>query len=305
MSGAPAFAVRCPTCAVAVPLEPRAADGETRCPAGHAVFQTVGGVTVLDDLPEPGDYPAELYALVGAVDQQHWWYASRNDVIRRALAPLQRARGLTSLVEVGCGTGLVLALFESMGFTALGLDMHAEGLHIARQRTRGPLVRSGAPTIPLVQPVDVVALCDVLEHADEAQLLGACRDALAPGGLLLVTVPARPSLWTLEDELVGHRRRYTRAALRRALTDNGFAVVRERPFHAAVTALAARGARQPLPPPDERPTPREFFERTLAVPGKRTTAVARIVLGLENRLGAVLPLPFASSLLMLAERRDA
>ena len=54
-------------------------------------------------------------------------------------------------------------------------------------------------------------MLDVLEHIeDDAGALAAARDALAPGGRLLLTVPAMPCLWSRHDEANCHFRRYTR-----------------------------------------------------------------------------------------------
>ncbi|MHC4845995.1 MAG: class I SAM-dependent methyltransferase [Planctomycetota bacterium] len=294
--------LRCPACSAGVPLPAIGAGaGAPRCPAcGHEVREQ-DGVLVLDGLPGHGDYPPEVYDVIAPVEDRHWWHASRNDVITLALEGERRRRGLRTLIEVGCGTGFVLAHLERMGFRVCGLDMQIEGLRHARARTTAPLLRSGRPEIPLAEPVDALALCDVLEHTDEGPLLAACRQAIRPGGLLLVTVPALPSLWSLEDEMSGHKRRYTRATLRRTLGKHGFRVVTLRPFHTAVTPLAWWFRTSRKRPDGERPDPVEFFSASLAPPGPLISGVMRSVLWVENRLGALLPLPLGSSLLALAE----
>ena len=45
---------------------------------------------------------------------------------------------------------------------------------------------------------------------------------LAPGGRLVVTVPARPRLWSAADETLGHKRRYTRWLPREQVAAHGF-----------------------------------------------------------------------------------
>ncbi len=307
------FSVICPACGGEVPLG-AASTGPACRRCGRALEQR-DGITLLDAAAGAGDYPAAVYDVIAPVEGVHWWHASRNEVIRRALLPAARKRGLTTVAEVGCGTGFVLAALEAAGFDVCGFDMQIEGLRHARGRTGAPLVRSGTRALPLARPVDIVALCDVLEHADEAPLLADCRAALAPRGLLLVTVPARPGLWSLEDELSGHRRRYTRASLRAALQAAGLRPVLLRPYHALVTLPAllhrrGRGARRRarLATPVSGatgPDPAAFFAEALRPPSRAISLAMRLALGVENRVGTLFSLPFGSSLLALAERDDA
>jgi SAM-dependent methyltransferase len=63
-----------------------------------------------------------------------------------------------------------------------------------------------------------VILADVIEHLDDEQpCLQAAYRALAPGGALIVTVPAYMFLWGPADEINHHKRRYTAARLRRVI----------------------------------------------------------------------------------------
>jgi 2-polyprenyl-3-methyl-5-hydroxy-6-metoxy-1,4-benzoquinol methylase len=66
---------------------------------------------------------------------------------------------------------------------------------------------------------------DVIEHVvDDVSLLAAAHQLLAPGGALLVTVPAHMSLWSYFDEASNHCRRYEKEELQRRLVDAGFVV---------------------------------------------------------------------------------
>jgi len=73
----------------------------------------------------------------------------------------------------------------------------------------------------------LVLMLDVLEHVDDDR--SALRDTvssfLAPGGWLLVSVPAGELLFSRHDELLGHKRRYTPARLRALVEDAGLAIV--------------------------------------------------------------------------------
>ena len=57
-------------------------------------------------------------------------------------------------------------------------------------------------------------MLDVLEHVpDDRSLLLQSLALLPVGGLLVVTVPADPRLWSQHDVVLGHFRRYTRDSL--------------------------------------------------------------------------------------------
>jgi SAM-dependent methyltransferase len=84
-----------------------------------------------------------------------------------------------------------------------------------------------------------MTLLDVLEHVDDTRALAEARRVLRPGGLLLITVPAMPWLWSYRDRAAGHRRRYTRSALRRLAEDCGFEVAELRYYQCALLPLVA------------------------------------------------------------------
>jgi SAM-dependent methyltransferase len=74
---------------------------------------------------------------------------------------------------------------------------------------------------------DVVAAFDVLEHCEpEAAALAEMVRVLAPGGRLLLSVPAYQWAWSDFDEENGHHRRYTRARAERAVRGAGLEVQR-------------------------------------------------------------------------------
>jgi glycosyltransferase involved in cell wall biosynthesis/phospholipid N-methyltransferase len=61
---------------------------------------------------------------------------------------------------------------------------------------------------------DSVVMINVLEHVDEdVKVVRRVRDALRPGGHLIVFVPAFEGLYSEFDRRVGHRRRYRRPGL--------------------------------------------------------------------------------------------
>ena len=62
---------------------------------------------------------------------------------------------------------------------------------------------------------DIVVLLDVIEHVENDMdfLQANVQPKLVEGGMVLVSVPAHPSLYSEHDEFLGHYRRYTRRQL--------------------------------------------------------------------------------------------
>jgi SAM-dependent methyltransferase len=141
------------------------------------------------------------------------------------------------ILEVGCGTGNFTRLMGESGARVLGIDIESTFVEAARAATRDqPSVRIEQADIlecDWSRQFDTVVLLDVIEHlADDVAILGRLRDALVPGGRIVVKVPAMPALYGSLDEVVGHHRRYTRRGLAAALTAAEFVNISQRAFNA-------------------------------------------------------------------------
>jgi SAM-dependent methyltransferase len=84
-------------------------------------------------------------------------------------------------------------------------------------------IQASVGALPLAPgTVSVLCLLDVIEHLeDPVATLRQARAALAPGGRVVVNVPAHPFLWSSADVELGHHRRYTRPVLREHLAAAG------------------------------------------------------------------------------------
>ena len=172
------------------------------------------GILLLNTKGKADDYDAEGYSLLVEVEPRHFWFRGRNRLILSTVRETVGELTGRSVLDIGCGTGSVLASLERAGMIGCGLDMHLTGLRYARRRVKGPLLCSSALQVPFVSQFDVVMLCDVIEHAsDDVAILRAARQALKDRGVVVVTVPADPRLWTPMDEMAGHKRRYSKQSL--------------------------------------------------------------------------------------------
>jgi SAM-dependent methyltransferase len=259
------------------------------------------GILLLGDVSNQQDYPDDSYAFLAGIEPQHFWFSSRNKLIiammRRYIGPL----GGRSVLDVGCGTGYVLAALERSGMSVCGLDMHLAGLRYARRRISGMLLCETATRVPFRSEFDAVMLCDVIEHVpNDAAVIQEASQALKPGGSLVITVPAAPSLWTELDDVSGHKRRYTRPLLQQAIHRAGLSLVTLRYFNILLFPLQVL-QRQIL---NRRVSTKasdrqQVFEQYFRVPPPMLNSLFHVAMSLDIPLSRI-PVPFGASLIAIA-----
>jgi SAM-dependent methyltransferase len=153
--------------------------------------------------------PQHLDELI-ALEKSYWWHIAKRELVLKVLRDYFPPPGL--LVEGGVGGGANLCAFRDLGYEVRGFDLmqasvdhcHALGLPDVRVHDLEepwPIERASARA---------VVMLDVIEHVpDPVKVLRNAREALTPGGGLVVTVPACPSLMGPWDKMLGHYRRYS------------------------------------------------------------------------------------------------
>lgn len=128
------------------------------------------------------------------------------------------------MLDEGCGTGWSSAEVARIAGPALMVGSDVSTSEAASARHPGVvLVRSDIARPSFGPAFDALLLLDVLEHfEDDRAVLHSASSTLVPGGLVVVTVPAMPSLWSDYDVRCGHCRRYTRRSLLDLLQECGF-----------------------------------------------------------------------------------
>ncbi len=177
-------------------------------------------------------FDPEGFARLAALEAGHFWFRTRNRLIQWALPKyFPKAR---NFLEVGCGTGFVLAgLQEARPALCLcGSELFSDGLRFARARLPWvDLYQMDARRIPFTDEFDVVGAFDVLEHVvKDEEVLAQIFRATRPDGGLLVTVPQHPALWSATDAHARHQRRYSRLELSRKVRAAGFRIERMTSF---------------------------------------------------------------------------
>lgn len=169
-------------------------------------------------------YDASRFEVLDRLESGHFWFRSRARLIVWALR--RHFPAAASMLEIGCGTGTVLAAITQAvpGLRLAGSDAHSSALAFAQRRATGAaLLQMDARSIPYREEFDVIGAFDVIEHIEEdedvlREMYAACRT----GGGIIVTVPQHPWLWSYRDEFASHVRRYRRADLLEKMHKAGF-----------------------------------------------------------------------------------
>jgi len=175
-----------------------------------------------------------------ATTAQDFWLATLGDAGRfnrwvfDSIAPCLSG----DILEVGCGTGTFTALMALAGHRVTAVDINPSYVEKAKTRLaaqdRVTVLAGDATQMSWSTRFDTVVLLDVLEHIeDDVGFLRRLAACLAPGGRLVVKVPAGEWLYSPLDSAIGHFRRYSKKSLRRAFEDAGLARGDERHFNAA------------------------------------------------------------------------
>jgi len=158
---------------------------------------------------------AEEYANMQRMEETHWYYAGKRDLVREWLRRAGPPRAEQVLLDCGAGTGRFAQEMEAR-CRVLVLDDHEEALRLLRKKFRPDQILSLAgDQVPLPDgSVDYVTALDVLEHTpDDRAVVTGFHRLLKRGGCAVVTVPASMALWSDWDEVLHHFRRYSRPQL--------------------------------------------------------------------------------------------
>jgi hypothetical protein len=157
---------------------------------------------------------------------RHPWETTRARFFLRILRDHVRGESL-SIVDFGSGDGFfartLLETWPGVSKVACFDPAYsAEPAEIQDPRIR---FTRNKPT----DPCDVLLLLDVLEHDanDQTTLHEALGTCLRSGGWLLMSVPAHAFLFSRHDEKLGHKRRYSSAALRQLALNEDMAIVEQ------------------------------------------------------------------------------
>jgi SAM-dependent methyltransferase len=202
----------------------------------------------LNPMPDSGEI-ASFYP------PNYWWAASRPgglkklETIYRTIAlrdhiafitrSVKGRRGL-ELLDVGCGSGTLLALLKRRGFRVRGVDFSAEASAIAKLENDVDVAIGALDEVHFPdQSFDVVTLFHVMEHVTNPRdVLREVSRILKPQGVVILQVPNIES-WQFRIfgpkwyglDIPRHVIDYSKNSMLKLLGDSGFVPARIRHFN--------------------------------------------------------------------------
>lgn len=182
-------------------------------------------IQILTAVPSQKYFPQKVYDILYEVEDEHFWFAGRNEVIKMIVKKFIGVKNGLRFLEIGCGNGIVLSLLGKLGYSLTGIDIDIKALRLAQKRTNADLLCADIYKLQVKKRYEAVGLFDVFEHVDDDRaFLEKIREMLDVGGKIILTVPADMRLWSRMDEISDHKRRYEKNQIITLLKNTGYQI---------------------------------------------------------------------------------
>ncbi|MFH0781403.1 MAG: class I SAM-dependent methyltransferase [Pseudomonadota bacterium] len=164
-----------------------------------------------------------VYEQFHNLEDSHFWFLGRRRIFLSLLEHfVVKNRTDLSILEIGCGPKGLLKYLASYG-KVYGMDIAHQWLKICQDEGGQRLITGSGYALPIKrESFDIIGLFDTLEHIpDDIQVLKECRLAIKPGGYVFISVPAYQFLYSTNDRVSHHQRRYSRNELKLKLREAG------------------------------------------------------------------------------------
>lgn len=226
------------------------------------------------------------------LETSHFWFIGKQLFISKILSTLQLKS--PKILDIGSGTGGTTQILSKWG-TVTGLEKNPHAASLAR--SRGLHIQSGsADHLPFeTASFGLVTFFDVLYHKglEEHQALTEAYRVLKPGGYLLITDCAMPSLWSPHDEVMDAKFRFTKRHLSTLISSSGFVVDMVRSIYAVLFPffVLIRIKNRLFPSPS-----------VISLPPKPINNLLITLLKIESYIFPIIRPPLGSSIMILAHK---
>ena len=183
------------------------------------------------------------YQLHSDYEDTYWWFLSRRllflNQVDKAAQNLSSLNRPLNILDYGCGTGINLSFLSKFG-RVTGADIFDSWVDQPPKAVDFPRMNLNKENKERFHGFDIITVLDVIEHMeDDIQGLNEIRKFLSPSGQIIITVPACPWLWSGEDIVSHHKRRYTKRRLQEACQAAGLEILFISYFNLLVLPLIA------------------------------------------------------------------
>lgn len=232
-------------------------------------------------------------------EESYWWFKGRRNIVFNLIKKYINYTNMGTIVDIGCGTGITLK--EISGFKLkIGIDESDIALKYSNIRDCGQLIQGNVYKLPLDNcTADCILLLDVLEHLDnEKKALDEIYRVSRDGCGIILTVPSYKSLWSGEDEISLHKRRYIKKEITNIIQSSGFIVERITYFNLFLMPLIFFVINF-----NKIFNPKAMHESDLKKLPKTLNYIFTYILYVESFLLNLVDLPFGASIVCVARKK--
>jgi 2-polyprenyl-3-methyl-5-hydroxy-6-metoxy-1,4-benzoquinol methylase len=159
------------------------------------------------------------------IEDNSFWFQHRNNVIKTVINNYLEKGSI--IIDAGGGNGFVSSMLEKNYYNPVLFEPGQEGVLNSKERNikyifEGRFNKETAN----YNSAPCIGLFDVLEHIErDESFLDELSTLLLPGGYLFITVPAYQLLFSGEDEIAGHYRRYNYGEFKKKLMNANLAIL--------------------------------------------------------------------------------
>lgn len=149
---------------------------------------------------------------------------------------IKKLKGIKTILDIGCGTGILVDMLNKKGFHADGIDSSEDAIRFAQSNKKGNFIFSDVNSFNSSKKYDLIVSTQLIEHLRDPRIFLQCvKKVLKKGGLLLIETPnlnswRRKSLWRRRIggmyNCPDHRFSYSHKSLIHLLEENGFSIYR-------------------------------------------------------------------------------
>lgn len=241
------------------------------------------------------------YDKTAEFEKTHFWFLGRKEICLSLLDKALRNKSIDKILDYGCGTGEFLEELQRIykNKEVYGADISEKSFEYCHRRGLNNIINLNEVELQ-DNHFDLISCLDVLEHIEEdSEFLLKIKNLLRKNGIFLVTVPAYNFLWSGEDYVSCHIRRYNRKVLKKKLIEAGFNVIKISYFNnflfiPLVLVLIAKRIFHP----------RTMYESNLYEMNKFLNKMLAKLFASEKQFLKYISFPFGASIIAIVQKSD-